>query len=244
MAQSMNSYMNKKRYQNNPYVKRKKYVNNYDRRMWRPGQKRPELDHRTSYERDNEIDYTKIPILEIPTEEEIDLALMPPEARRAREEHIRQQLEEQTDRSHFTGIDLNNRHRYGSAENILRTEFTKTKEELEKEKFLLIISVRKLGQKIFESLRCIPNHERFVLGSDLRHHLYELYKWAIAIKKRYYRKNLIEMMDIEIDILRELYRQAHEAYPDWINEARLNIMLEAIDGVGRILCGLLRAAVV
>lgn len=213
-----------RRYKNNSYVGRgnrnyKPSSKQYPKRMYRPQSK---------------------PSSEIPSEEELDQLLLPPHLRAKKENDPNFVPKE---KEHLKGLELVNRHRYGDDIDILRATFTKTKEEIEKEKFQLILSSRKLLQRLFWSLEKIPKHEKYVLGGDIRQSAYAILRHSVSIKKRFYRKNMLEFIDVELDILRELYRHAHVAYPEWVDDKHLALVYEDINEVGKIVGGLLKTTV-
>lgn len=177
---------------------------------------------------------------DIPTEEEIDELLLPAAERIRR----RKEKQEQKDRSHLQGLELVYRHRYGDDIDILRATFTKTKEEIEQEKFILIQACRTLTRRVHWSLTKVPKHEKYVLGGDIRSIAYSVLRHSIAIKKRYYRKNLLEHIDVELDVLRELYLVAYTYYPTWVDDAHFHLVIEDINEVGRLVGGLLKTTVV
>lgn len=235
MAYTIQEHLDR-RYQNNPYAGRgtrgfSQSRKQYPKRMYRAPKYakngRPQTPE----------DVVNSPASVIPTEEEIDRMLMP--------KHLRDQAEQQGDpgREHLAGLELVNRHRYGDDIDILRTVFTKTKEEIEKEKFFLILASRKLLQRLFWSLQKVPKHERFVLGSDIRSSAYTILRHSIGIKKRFYRKNMLEYIDVELDVLRELYRTAHQNYSEWVDDQHLQLVYDDINEVGKIVGGLLNTTV-
>ena len=172
----------------------------------------------------------------IPTQEQIEKALLP--------KAIRDKLPEgESGREHLKGLELVNRHRYGDDIDILRSVFTKTPEEVEQEKFLLIVAARQLCKRIYLSLEKVPKHEKYVLGADIRSRGYSVLSNAIAIKKRFYRKNMLEHIDVELEILRDIYHLAHEQYPEWVTSEVLNLVFEDINQVGAIVGGLLKTTV-
>lgn len=220
-----------RRYNNNPYVgdnprgaqQQNKGSSQYPERMYRPKRK---------------------PKSDIPDEETLDILLAPPHLRKQLEEKLKGAPKgEDPKRRHFRGIELVNRHRYGDDIDILRATFTKTVEEIEQEKFQLIILSRKLCQKIHFSLLSIPKHEKYCLGLQIRKSALTILQTSIAIKKRYYRKNLLEYIDIELDTLREYYNLAHDTYPTWMTDALLVEVFNDINAVGAIVGGLLKAVV-
>lgn len=173
------------------------------------------------------------------TLEDFDLLLVPPDQR----EEVRKKLRAKN-KEHLHGLELFQRHRYGDELDILKAKFTKTKAEIENEKFKLILQVRELMRRMFVALRRCPKVERYVGGNEMRACIYRMFRVSIAIKKRYYRKNLLEEMDIEIDLLRELLLEANISYPEWIDDRVYNYLLEGCNLVGSIVGGLMKTAVV
>lgn len=222
------TYFDRRTYES-PYRRKafRKYSNNqYPERMYRPKKNdRP----RTA----DEILHSNY----MPTEEEIDRMLMPKEQREA--------LEKQGEpgKEHLVGLELVNRHRYGDDIDILRANFTRTKDEVEAEKFQLILSSRNLVKRILWSLQKVPKHERYVLGGYIRDSAYAILRHSVAIKKRFYRKNMLEFIDVELEVLRENYRIAHLNYPDWVDDKHLDLVYADINQVGAIVGGLLKTTV-
>lgn len=221
-----------RKYTTNPYTARfgtaskiNQASNQYPKRMWRP----------------KKVD----PVTRPMTEEEMDIALAPPEVQAKYKEMHKDDNKNKVDpsREHMKGIELVHRHRYGDDLDILRAAFTKTVAEIEDEKFQLIVESRRLCSKLFWSLKTIPKHEKFVLGGNIRSSVLNILKTAIAIKKRFYRKNMLEEIDIELDVLREYYRLAKEEYPEWCNELLLQAVFNQINAVGAIVGGLLKSTV-
>lgn len=213
-----------------PYRRKafRKYSNSqYPERMYRPKKN----DKPRTAEELLHSDY-------MPTQEELDRMLMPKAQREALE---KQQGE--PGREHLTGLELVNRHRYGDDIDILRATFTRTKSEVEQEKFQLILRSRNLIKRILWSLQTVPKHERYVLGGYIRESAYAILRHAIGIKKRFYRKNMLEYIDVELDVLRENYRIAHLNYPEWVDDKHLDLVYADINEVGKIVGGLLKTTV-
>jgi hypothetical protein len=81
----------------------------------------------------------------------------------------------------------------------------------------------KLKEKIYDmilygspALEQFPKSERFLLAADIRRSMYELLRYSIVLEKRYYKKNTIEEIDIELDKLRHMIRMAADKklYPN------------------------------
>lgn len=222
------TYFDRRTY-DSPYRRKafRKYSNSqYPDRMYRP----KKSDKPKTAEELLHSDY-------MPTQEELDRMLMPKEQREA--------LDKQSEpgKEHLVGLELVNRHRYGDDIDILRANFTRTKDEVEAEKFQLILSSRNLIKRILWSLQKVPKHERYVLGGYIRESAYTILRHAVAIKKRFYRKNMLEFIDVELEVLRENYRIAHLNYPDWVDDKHLDLVYEDINRVGAIVGGLLKTTV-
>lgn len=237
------------KYQRNPYAAgtkdRAKEINRrspqFPKRMFNPlaktGKKFAKKIDEAQMAREKAIDEILLGG-KMPTEEEIDALL------KGKPVVTPQPKPPVEDRDHLIGCDLVNRHRYGDDIDILRATFTKSKKEIEDEKFLLILASRRLLKRIFWSLTKVPKHEKYVLGSHIRECAFSILKDSVAIKKRFYRKNMLESIDIQLEILRELYRTAYEGYPEWVDDAHLNLVYEDINEVGRLVGGLLKTTVV
>ena len=171
------------------------------------------------------------------TEADFDALLVPPEMRA---KYLADRAKE-TD--NLRGLRLVNKHRYGDDVDILRATFTKTKDEIEQEKFKLILACRALLRQIFWCLKKVPKHEKYVLGGDIRQSAYTILRHSVGIKKRYYRKNLLESIDIELELLREYLRLAHSQYPDWMDEQVYDACWTAVNEVGAIVGGLMKTTV-
>lgn len=176
------------------------------------------------------------------TEDDFDLLLIPPEKREAWLKHKKEKEQEEKEPSKY--LQLEKRHRYGDDVDILRATFTKSKEDIENETFALLLACRHLSSEISASLKDVPKQEKYVLGAELRSAGYRLIATAVRIKKKYYRKNMLEDIDIDCEILRELYFEAHRDYPEWVDSKWLERLYNAINDVGRIVGGLLKSTVV
>ena len=106
-----------------------------------------------------------------------------------------------------------------------------------------MIACRNLASEIYASCRTIPKIEKYVLGTELRKCSYEILSCAIRIKKKYYRKNLLEDIDVELEVLRELYYEAYRDCPEWVNSQWLDRIYKGINSVGALVGALLKSTV-
>lgn len=141
-------------------------------------------------------------------------------------------------------IRLEDNHRYGTVDEVLRAKFVKTPEEMEKERFQLLLASRSLHRSIMRCCESIPKVEKYVLGGAMRASSLNILKFAIHIKKKYYRRNLLENMDVELECLREYFYHAQADYPEWCTRNILEYVFADINKVGSLVGGLIKATVV
>lgn len=200
----------------------------YPKRMYRPKKQQQQKGVKN-------VDYLDTENI---TEESFDLLLMTPEQRKS------YLAKKEQDNEYLKGMELESRHRYGDDIDILRATFTKSKEEVEHEKFQLILACRDLYETLFNSCKLAPKCEKYVLGSLIRESAQKILATSVRLKKRYYRKNMLEDIDIELEVQREWYLEAHKTYPEWIDSQQLSTVYQAINRVGAIVGGLLKTTVV
>ena len=83
-----------------------------------------------------------------------------------------------------------------------------------------------------------PKYERFVLCAEIRKTLLEIMHLTIRAAKRYYKKTTLQDIDVEIDYLRTLVREANSF--GYISHGKLGEWVGHLDEAGRILGGLVR----
>lgn len=226
--QSISQYLDR-RYANNKYAGAhkdrikdpNKTSGQYPRRMYRKNVMLPE----------------DIPTEEL-SEEAFDLLTIPPSERAA------YWAKKKEENEYKEGLGLDKRHRYGDQLDILKAKFTMTKEEVINEKFKLVDECRRLSEMIHDSCFHIPKEEKYVLGTQLRATGYNILMLAVRLKKKYYRKNMLEDIDVALEILRNLYLQAHKNYPEWLDTPKLDRMYNQLNVVGAIVGGLIKTSVV
>lgn len=174
---------------------------------------------------------------DIPTEEELDNLLLPECMRKPVSEL------EVKGREHLKGLELEGKHRYGDDYDILKQSFTRTPQEVAHESFKLLHECRKLYKCIHLSLNGVPKHEKYVLGMYIRESMYKLLKECVFVKRKYYRRNILESIDIELEVLRVYYHIAYEQYPEWISNTILENIYKQINVVAAINGGLLKTTV-
>lgn len=150
---------------------------------------------------------------------------------------------ERAEKDPRAGLELVQRHRYGDDIDILRKDFHMSIEQVEEEKFELVQATRMLWIEILEISRHCPKIEKYVMGAIIRETAHQLLELAISVKLRYYRKNMLENMDIKLHVLRELYFNAHVFYSDWVTTDILQRVYVAINKVSMIVGALLKSTV-
>jgi hypothetical protein len=78
---------------------------------------------------------------------------------------------------------------------------------------------------------------------DMKASARKIHRDAVMIKRKYYRKNLLEEIDVECDILRDMYFAAKTDYPDWITTKYYTDISDSINRVAKINGGLLKTTV-
>lgn len=74
-----------------------------------------------------------------------------------------------------------------------------------------------IKEKIYEmilygnpQLKDFPKTERYILAGDIRKTMYTMLELAVRLEKKYHKKTTLQDLDIEVDVLRNLLRLAHD----------------------------------
>ena len=97
---------------------------------------------------------------------------------------------------------LTRRHRYGDDIDIMRASFTKTIEQINDETFELLHQTRILHHAVMQLNKDIPKETKYRYGTLLENGVHSLLADCFRIQRKYYRRNMLESMHIELDILR------------------------------------------
>lgn len=81
-------------------------------------------------------------------------------------------------------------------------------------------------------LRQFPKVERHVLSAEIRSSMYVVLKHTITAGKKYYKKNTLQELDVEIDFLRSLFRLAKDL--KYINFRQYEMISKALNEIGAI----------
>ena len=160
---------------------------------------------------------------------------------RRKYQDIIENMPEETDPRIMLG--LSKRHRYGDDIDILRSTFTKTIDEINDETFQLLQQTRVLHHAVMKLNESIPKVTKYRYGTLLENAVHSLLADCFRIQRKYYRRNMLESMHIELDILRSYFYECSVDYPEWMTTKQLYIMNELANKVSCIIGGLLKCTV-
>lgn len=88
------------------------------------------------------------------------------------------------------------------------------------------------------ALRQFPAHERHVLSAEIRQRLWNLLHLIVLAHKRYHKKNALQDLDAQVDLLRSQVRLAHSM--GYINAQKYETWARHNDEIGRMVGGWLK----
>ena len=80
-----------------------------------------------------------------------------------------------------------------------------------------------------------PKIEKFVLSAEIRSCLSQITKLSLAASKKYYKKNTLQELDIEIEFLRLLIRKSFRL--SYISAKQYLLWVSSINNLGRLVGG-------
>ena len=83
-----------------------------------------------------------------------------------------------------------------------------------------------------------PKKERYQLCAEIENTVNAALHEIIRFEKKFYKKTTLQEIDIELEYLRVLIRQARKE--GYISVKRLGVWMSKVDEAGRLLCGLVR----
>jgi len=92
-----------------------------------------------------------------------------------------------------------------------------------------------LTEYAYVAIRQFPKSEKFGLAADIKCQIYTILRLMVAANKRYFKKNTLQDMDIEHEVLRRQIEMARNL--KFIPFKKYAIMSEKIDEVGRLIGG-------
>jgi len=81
------------------------------------------------------------------------------------------------------------------------------------------------------ALRQFPKYEKFILAAEIRQTLIGIKRLLIRASKRYYKKTTLEDIDIEIEMLRSLIREAVRL--EYVDLHRYAVWSSKVNEVGK-----------
>ena len=111
----------------------------------------------------------------------------------------------------------------------------------------------KIKEKIYEMIRYgspaltqFPKSERYELAAKIRARMYSLLEYAVIVEKKYYKKNTLQDMDVELDVLRHLVRLAADRnlYPKsapCLPFKKYEYWARLLDEIGRMIGGYMKS---
>lgn len=104
----------------------------------------------------------------------------------------------------------------------------------------------KIRQKIedmiiygYQALRQFPRSEKFALAAEIKRSMIRLLSLVIACNKRYYKKNTLQELDIELDVLRSYIRLSMQL--EFLPFRKYEIWATKLDEIGRMIGGWFRS---
>jgi hypothetical protein len=64
-----------------------------------------------------------------------------------------------------------------------------------------------LTEYAYVAIRQFPKSEKYGLAADIKHQIYTLLRLMVAANKKYFKKNTLQDMDIEVEFFRSLIRK-------------------------------------
>lgn len=114
----------------------------------------------------------------------------------------------------------------------------KTKLENARQPLILRTKLEELARYSHIALQQFPKRERFILCADIKETIYGLLKLTIRAERQYYKKTTLQDLDINLDFLRVLIREACSL--GYISPGHLASWMQQIDECGMILGGLIK----
>lgn len=83
------------------------------------------------------------------------------------------------------------------------------------------------------ALRQFPKYEKHLMGAEFRQSITQVKRLVIRASKRYFKKTTLEDIDIELEVLRSLIREAYKL--KYIDSHRYKVWSENVGEVGRMI---------
>ncbi len=86
-------------------------------------------------------------------------------------------------------------------------------------------------------LKQFPKAERYAMAADIRRCMYTLLGLVVAANKRYYKKNTLQEIDVELDTLRTFIRLAANKDLRYLSVEKYGNWAAMVDEIGKMLGG-------
>lgn len=86
-------------------------------------------------------------------------------------------------------------------------------------------------------LKQFPKAERYAMAADIRRCMYSLLGLVVAANKKYYKKNTLQDIDVELDTLRTFIRLAANKDLQYLSVEKYGNWAAKVDEIGRMLGG-------
>ena len=86
-------------------------------------------------------------------------------------------------------------------------------------------------------LKQFPKTERYAMAADIRRSMYELLSLVVAANKRYFKKNTLQEIDVELDKLRTFIRLAANKNMQYLPVEKYGNWAAMLDEIGKMLGG-------
>ena len=101
---------------------------------------------------------------------------------------------------------------------------------------MLQIKLEQIMQFSHERMTQFPKSEKYRLCSEIKECISNALKDTIRMQKKYYKKNTLQDIDVEIEYLRVLVRAAYS----YSSSGTLGVWMQHVDEAGSILGGLIK----
>lgn len=106
------------------------------------------------------------------------------------------------------------------------------------EPLMLQIKLEQIMQFSHERMTQFPKSEKYRLCSEIKECISDALHDTIRMQKKYYKKNTLQDIDVEIEYLRVLVRAAYSYR--YISSGTLGVWMQHVDEAGSILGGLIK----
>lgn len=89
------------------------------------------------------------------------------------------------------------------------------------------------------ALKQFPKAEKFTLAAEIKNTMWRLLRYIVICNKRYYKKNTMQDLDAELDLLRAQVRAAKDL--EFLPFKKYEVWSRFLDEIGRMIGGWLKS---